>query len=134
MTHTASRTPRGFTLIEMLVVMAVLGLASSVVLPGMWRMLQAAQARGNIADMEAAIASLPARRFFAATPATLDRDSFAALVAPLPAGWDVAIPTPVRFGTNGVCSGGTLTLSAPGGLVLNYRLAPLTCTIEALPG
>lgn len=132
MTRIASRMPRGFTLIEMLVVMAVLGLASSVVLPGMWRMLEAARARGDIADMEAAIASLPARRFFAATPATLDRDSFAALVAPLPEGWDLAVPSPIRFATNGVCSGGELTLSAPGGLVLRYRLAPLTCAMEAL--
>lgn len=134
MTHTASRLPRGFTLIEMLVVMAVLGLASSVVLPGMWRMLQAAQARGELVDLQAALTSLPTRRFFAGTPGQLDQDNFSALVAPLPTGWEVSIPAPVRFAANGVCSGGTLALSAPGGLVVRYRLARLTCALETLPG
>ena len=133
MTQAASRTTRGFTLIEMLVVMAVLGLASSVVLPGMWRMLQSAQARGELVDLQAALASLPTRRFFAATPGQLDEGNFAALVAPLPAGWEVSIPDPVRFAANGVCSGGTLALTAPGGRVVHYRLAPLTCALEVLP-
>lgn len=133
MSRPQGRFGRGFTLIEILVVMALLGLASSVVLPGMWRMLEAAEARGQWADMEASLSALPARRFFAGAPGTLDTHSFAAWVAPLPEGWVLAIPEPIRFSRSGACSGGTVALTAPSGEQRRYRLPAPTCAPTGVP-
>jgi hypothetical protein len=49
----------------------------------------------------------------------------------IPYGWRVEVPKTIRFNFNGICTGGTLTLSSPDGSRENFQLVAPACKPEA---
>ena len=121
--HGAGLDRQGITLVELLVVLALLAVLAAVVLPNFERMTASAARdteREHILNQFAGIgvaAMLDGRDYVVLGTDRLDKaDAEAALAGrtryPLdvPDGWDVVVEEPILVRANGVCLGGSLTL------------------------
>lgn len=126
---------RGFSLVELLVVMAVVGLISALVAPNLAAMLSGVQ-RYTLRDgVVSDLASLSFRahalgQSFELNPdklGTLLRDGNPVLV--LPTGWRLRTETPIGFAFNGTCSGGAVELIAPDGAAERLQLNAPDCRV-----
>jgi prepilin-type N-terminal cleavage/methylation domain-containing protein len=130
------RADAGFTLIEIVVAAAIVGLALSFVLPrlsGMLDQLGSSMRQQRFEDRLAALGS-EARR----TGHTVLLRSIEPQKKPepkpaieLPSDWSLVVDPPITFSFTGVCTGGTVRLSFPGG-ERRYRLVAPYCRVEAL--
>lgn len=138
---------RGFTLIEMLVVLLLGALLTATVLPAMQRMLEAAQYKTARDAIVGRLGEL-AYEAFASGRSLVLTSSGAALAPPaatpgapgkgadaapppypleVPEGWAIEVERPIRFAFNGICEGGTVTLRPPGRPPEKLVLAPPLC-------
>jgi prepilin-type N-terminal cleavage/methylation domain-containing protein len=123
---------RGFTLLEMLVVLVILGMAAALVAPPLARTVDRVREAGERDDVLRGIERLPLRvrdggvALEIAAGATLP-----AWDTPWPAGWRVAAATPLRIEANGFCVGGDVQAEGPAGL-RRWRLLAPDCAVEAL--
>lgn len=115
----------GFTLIEILVVLAIVAAVSAVVGPAAWRALQNAELRGAEADVQAALAALPMAAFAQGRPLVVDADALAGRVPSLPAGCRINLPNALRYAPNGMTPGGTVHLACDG-TVVAFDVAAVT--------
>lgn len=128
--------PRGFTLLELVVVVAIVGALTAIALPQMWRLAESYERKGQEGDMLAALNGLGYRAYTSGTPlvlsATLSGPVPADSKSPLavPAGWRVEFPEPLRIGENGVCEGGRARIVRPDGQAQAYRLRAPKCRAE----
>ena len=126
---------RGFTLLELLVVLTVVGLVTALVAPNLGRIVgsmdRAVRRDGLVAD----IAGLSFRAYSLGQGFELSEAGFNMRLRdgdPLltvPSGWRVQVERPIRFGFNGLCCGGALSVSSPDGVVEQLRLEPPACQI-----
>lgn len=125
----------GFTLVEILVVLVVIGLIAGVAMPNLVRMIQSAERASQRDSLLGEIAGLGYQAYLTGRPFTLG-------VAPvaegggdpqpplqIPAGWQLEIPQPIVYGFNGVCSGGTVTLVSPDNRRETFQLEPPRCRV-----
>jgi prepilin-type N-terminal cleavage/methylation domain-containing protein len=148
-----SRGQRGFTLIEMMVVMVLLALVSALTLPSMQRWHDAVQLRAQLALV---VESLRGAMFSAASrrqDVVMDATSFqrpasaattsAAVVATnptsnerakvaLPEGWAVERVVDATFMKNGLCRPGMALLRKPGGQRVVVQVSGPACGVETL--
>ena len=101
---------RGFTLLELLVVLTLLGLAAGVVAPRASRWLDAAAERGWKADLKAQIEGLPIRAFLAGTPLVVDAQQLQAALPGRPAGLQIQMKRALRYGATGAAGGGAVEI------------------------
>lgn len=127
----ARRPLRGFTLLELLVVLALAALLTSLVVPAAVRGLDAARERGVAADLSALLAGLPVRAFKDGVPAQFDADALTALMPEMPTGWRLQLSAPLRYSAAGVAEGGDVVLQAPGRPSLRWRVAAGTGVLDA---
>ena len=136
------RHSRGFTLIEVLVVLLLGALLTATVLPAMQRMLEAAQYKTARDAIVGRLGELGYEAFASGRSLVLASSSAApagqgASAAPppypleLPEGWAIEVERPIRFAFNGICEGGTLTLRAPGRPPEKLLLEPPLCKAVA---
>lgn len=126
---------RGFTLLELLVVLTVVGLVTALVAPNLGRLVgsmdRAVRRDGLVAD----IAALSFRAYSLGQGFELSQAGFnlplrdGDPVLSVPSGWQVQVERPIRFGFNGLCSGGSLSVVSPDGVVEKFRLDPPACQI-----
>jgi prepilin-type N-terminal cleavage/methylation domain-containing protein len=127
---------RGFTLVELLVVMLMVGLITALVAPNLATMLAGVQRVTYRDRIISDMSSLSFRAFtlgqsFELTEVRLStplRDGSPLLV--LPSGWRLRTEAPVRFSFNGTCSGGAVELVAPDGVVERLLLNAPDCRIS----
>lgn len=105
-----SRPAAGFTLLELLVVLAILGLLSGLLAPRVVGWLEAAQVRGWRNDLRAYIELLPVRAFQAGDAVIVDAASLQRDLPPRPAALQMRLAQPLRYGANGLADGGVLEL------------------------
>ena len=120
---------RGFTLLEMLVVLVILGMAAALVVPALARTVERVAEAGAWDDVERRLGLLPAavraegrgREWAAGEPVTMAAFAW-------PEGWRVAALTPLRVEATGFCAGADLQARSPTG-VRRYRLEAPTCRV-----
>ncbi|MCA2998434.1 MAG: prepilin-type N-terminal cleavage/methylation domain-containing protein [Rhodocyclaceae bacterium] len=119
--------PRGFTLLEMLVVLALIGVMAGIALPNFSRFLESFSVRNQWAGVERELADLPYQVFVSGSPFQLDSGSAEKRLTTLPEGWRVEVANPILYRFSGWCEGGRLTVVSAGGERRNYQLAAPTC-------
>ena len=142
---TERRSPRsGFTLLELLIVLALLGLATAIALPNLERLYVAAtrtSERDHVLDQVAALgreAALRGRAYVvfgnARAPgadAAARYAEYETYVVDVPQGWRLELDRPLVVRANGVCLGGALTLSHAEGEAVRIELTPPYCRVDA---
>lgn len=107
---------QGFTLLELLIVLALMGLAVAVVTPRLVKTYGAIVSSGDRAEMVRQIERLPViardrgEALTIASPA-----DWAALHLQFPAGWRALAVTPLRVERSGVCHEGRIDIDGPDG-------------------
>jgi len=124
------RTP-GYTLLEMMVVLAVLALATSLVAPASFRQLESWRRHAQAMDLLKAIATLPTAAREGAQmlviPAGRYLGEFGGL--PVPDGWTVLLDSELRVLATGACLGSTGSLSQ-GGFLQAFALDAPYCRVR----
>ena len=141
------RAPRGFTLLELLVVLVLAGLALALALPNLDRLYGAAARateRSRILDQIAALgreAFASGRAYALANPAPTAGTraaqqppaplppGFAPYPLELPEGWQVRVDEPILARATGVCLGGAVTLAHEDSRPERIILAPPFCAV-----
>lgn len=147
------RSQTGFTLLELVVVMVLLGLMTSLALPSMQRwhaglvarsdasaVVDALQAAAFNAGVQKQDVRMDASSFVVATPgeAGPDPDSAPALTPDgkklariiLPPGWQVGRSVPATFGGNGLCTPGLIALQSASGAAMIFQVQGPLCHVE----
>ncbi len=126
----------GFTLIELLVVLFLVGLLTSVVLPGMERMARSAQYKTERDAIIGRLEELGYEAFLtgkaialASSPVGLSAVG-ASYPIRMPEGWRLSVASPVIYGFNGICGGGQVVLFAPDQTQERFVLRPPLCKVE----
>lgn len=109
-----ARAARGFTLLELLLVLALVALLTGVVAPRMWQWVQGARVRAGIDSARAQLEALPGRAFAGAQ--RIDVGIKDPLV--LPAGWQLEPAAPFDYEANGMTLGGRVRIYGPDHVVL----------------
>jgi prepilin-type N-terminal cleavage/methylation domain-containing protein len=126
----------GFTLIEVLIALAIISMVAAVVVPGLARRLDAAFSDADLLQAQTSARLLPARVATLGIDLTLDA---AALDKRLPDGnlpldiphrWKVKIESPARLSRSGTCDAGSLVLLEPNeGRRWRIDVARITCEV-----
>ena len=113
---------RGFTLLELLVVLALVALVTGLVAPVAYKGLSAARERGALADLSALLEGLPMRAFRSGAAQSYDGRVLASLLPELPAGWRVVTEPELRYAASGVAGGGVVRLLNADALLAELRV------------
>lgn len=118
------RNSRGFTLLELLVVMGLMSLVTAVAMPGLVSLYDAIARNIALEGIAVDINQLGRRTYESGVPVTLSSTAI-----DLPEGWSLKTPKPIVYSAKGVCQGGTLMLIYDGELVRKAKLNPPYCHV-----
>jgi prepilin-type N-terminal cleavage/methylation domain-containing protein len=127
-------TQRGFTLLELLVVLALVALVAGLVAPVASNAMVAARERAVLAELNALLEGLPVRSFRAGTAQSYSGEALRQLLPDMPAGWSVDLVAPLRYSDSGVASGGVVRLLAPGRPAQTLRVLPVSGEVQSAAG
>lgn len=111
--------PRGFTLLELLLVVALVALLSALVAPRVLGWAEAARARSALDELRTVLQAQPALAFHAQQPRTVAQ---APADWPLPAGWRIELAAPLHWEANGMAAPGRLRIRAGGDQLADWVL------------
>lgn len=131
MSATAQSLQRGFTLLELLVVLLILGMASAVAVPQVGRWLDAAQLRGWRADLRAQIEQYPVTAFLSGEALEIDAAALQRTLGTASGQASFTLKAPLRYAANGAAEGGEIKVSV-GDWQATWRVAPVTGAVEEL--
>jgi prepilin-type N-terminal cleavage/methylation domain-containing protein len=127
---------KGFTLLELLVVMMVVGLVAAMAGPNLERMFAGVDKATRRDGLVVALSGLSFRAYSLGEGFVLSNATQRQLLAdgdPLlsvPKGWRVVVDSPIRFDLNGWCTGGLLQLVSPDDVVERLRLDAPDCRVH----
>lgn len=102
----------GFTLLEMIVVLAILGLATALVAPSAIRGIDSWRRQGELDSLLDQIRALPGNARASGMSIVVSDETLKAKSAPLhvAADWTLSVPKSWRVNANGVCEGGKVDI------------------------
>lgn len=137
-TTTPGPDPRaGFSLLEILIVLALMALAAAVVMPSGAVMLDRVTAHAVFFDIQRQVSDLRLQAYRTETPVTI-RDAVApspdpkAIVLPLRAGWTYRLDHPIAISEGGTCQPALATVLRHGREVMHLRMADTACHLSRL--
>jgi len=122
------RAHAGYTLLEMVVVIALIALATALVAPPGMRMIRSWQEASEVADVIEQIERLPSAVRAGGNPLTLI-DEAANAPLELPEAWVLILDTPLSVHANGACSNAQGRLQTVHQEIQLQILAPF-CRVE----
>lgn len=122
--------PQGYTLLEMVVVMAIIAIATAIAAPPSYRMIRSWQEATQVEDVMQQLERLPSAVLASGNPLFADTGSGIDFVN-LPQSWALRMGTPLRVQANGACSEaqGTLTTTYQ---TIEFRILAPFCRIERI--
>jgi prepilin-type N-terminal cleavage/methylation domain-containing protein len=127
------RAARGYTLLEMLVVLAIMALAVAIVAPRGEAMLDQMTAHAVFFDFQRQVSDLRRQAYASQTGMTLrgsddaDPTLARARAVPLRSGWTYRLTQPIAITDGGACAGGTVELLKYGRPVMHLAIADRAC-------
>lgn len=137
------RSVRGFTLLEALIALSILGFVAAVAVPQLSRRLDSAFSDADLAQIASSARTLPVRIAILGAELKLDatttRTALADAQPPLdlPPKWVLEVEKSPVFGRSGSCEEGSLVVTEPqSGHRWRLQFARISCevTISALQG
>lgn len=127
---------RGFTLLEILVVLLIAGLLASIALPGMRQMVAGIGLAGERKALMGQLEDLGYKAYAEGRPITL-KDLPDPAASPgaraeieVPQGWRLQVEKPILYAVNGACGGGKIAIIAPDKRSEQYLLKPPLCRLD----
>ncbi len=123
--------PAGFTLLEMMVVLALIAMVAGIALPNFMRTLESYSTQLQWNALGAEIDGLPFRAFSESREIQLTEANAPQLLKSLPEGWKVSVAGAIRYRDNGWCEGGKLRLMADNGETREMLLLAPACSTSS---
>lgn len=123
----STRAP-GFTLLEMVVVLAIMAMATAMVAPMGYRMIGSWRDATRVQDVLGQLERLPTAVRGSGNPLDTSQPD-AALPITLPTDWHLHFNQPLRVLANGACNSTTATLSTPH-QVIDLSIAAPFCRVQ----
>lgn len=117
---------RGFTLLELLVVMALIAMTTAVVLPAVVRWTAAAAERGWREDLAAALTALPIQAAQEARLLELDAEDVRRLVPEFPSDVEIRLDAPLQYAPNGAAFGGHIEVRRATKVLVSWTIEPIS--------
>ena len=108
-TH-SPRASSGYSLVEVIVVLVLLSLVTSLVIPNIFSTLDRFRFRSNQDEVLIQLSGLGYLAYQKQQTIVLYPDDDLSDVLELPEGWAIELEGPIRYQANGICLGGTITL------------------------
>lgn len=129
----------GFTLIEILVVLVVVGLLAGIAIPNLQKVVQRIEISSQRQAVIGELAGLGYRAYVTGQPISLGKKAGNSRPGEndplhLPDRWQIDIPQPILYTFNGACSGGTVILTAPDNRQEIFQLKPPRCDVVPAAG
>jgi general secretion pathway protein G len=125
---------RGFTLLELLVVLVLLALATGIVVPSVVRGIEGRRERAVLADVRVLLESLPVLAFRDGHALTMDSAALNARLverATLPEGWRLQAEPALQYGPTGLATGGAVRLLVQGRPTARWQVQPVSGMVVA---
>lgn len=120
----------GYTLLELVVVMAILAMATAIAAPPSYRMILSWQEATQVEDVLQQMEQLPGTVRASGRPLDGERNGGIPVIA-LPEGWSLRMATPLRVLANGACSDARGTLATQQQSI-DFRILAPFCRVERL--
>ena len=124
------RRAPGYTLLELVVVMAILAMATAIAAPPSYRMIRSWQEATQVEDVLQQMEQLPGTVRASGRPLDGERNGGIPAIA-LPEGWSLRMATPLRVLANGACSDARGTLATQQQSI-DFRILAPFCRVERL--
>lgn len=124
-----ARSRAGYSLLEVLVVVAIMGVAATLSGPSVTRMIESQQARQTVRAVVTGFGALRADAYIQSRPYAAETLS-AQLTGAAPEAWQVRVADSVTLAASGYCTPGLIEIVAPDGRSWLLRVAQGDCTLS----